>query len=81
MSENPDPSHLVLAHVVLDANIYVSALLKPSGLQSQLLQKGLEGEFQIVISEKIFLELCRTEKAFAGLNYEKIGDKGCWVKC
>ncbi len=52
--------------VVVDANIYVSALLKPQGAASQLIQKGLAGQFQIVLSESIFLEICRV------LNYDKI---------
>jgi hypothetical protein len=55
--------------VVLDANIYVSALLKPGGLQAGLLLRGLAGEFQIVISESIFREICRV------VLYPKIAER------
>lgn len=55
--------------VVFDANIYVSALLKPKGLQAGLLLRGLAGEFQIVISESIFREICRV------VLYPKIADR------
>ena len=55
--------------VILDANIYVSALLKPSGRQAKIVQKGFDGVFQIVLSENIFLEIGRV------LNYRKIVDR------
>lgn len=55
--------------VILDANIYVSALLKPQGLQAKILQRGLGGEFQIVLSEAIFKEVCRV------LQYDKIATR------
>lgn len=58
-----------MIRVILDANIVVSALLKPHGLQSIILQKGLAGSFQIILSEKIFLEICRV------LQYEKIAKR------
>jgi len=58
-----------MLRVVLDANIYISALLKPKGLQSKIVRKGFQGDFQIVISEKIFLEICRV------LKYPKIAER------
>lgn len=58
-----------MIRVVLDANIYVSALLKPNGSQADLVRKGFSGDFEIVVSEKIFLELCRV------LQYPKIAQR------
>lgn len=58
-----------MIRVVLDANIYVSALLKPLGLQAQLIRKGIEGVFQPILSRTIFVELCRV------LGTKKITDR------
>jgi uncharacterized protein len=58
-----------MIRVVLDANIYISALLKPNGPQAHLVKRGFEGGFEIVLSEKIFLELCRV------LQYRKIAER------
>lgn len=58
-----------MIRVILDANIYISALLKPTGSPSQLLQKGLDGAFETILSEAIFLEICRV------LNYKKIKER------
>ena len=58
-----------MIRAILDANIYVSALLKPNGPQALLLRKGFEGEVQIVFSEKIFLEICGV------LQYPKIAER------
>lgn len=58
-----------MIRVIFDANIYVSALLKPAGLQAQLLKQGLEGKFHLVLSELILEEICRV------LNYEKIAKR------
>jgi uncharacterized protein len=41
---------------VLDTNVIVSALLKPSGNERRVLRMGLAGQFQIVVSEPIFSE-------------------------
>lgn len=59
---------------VLDANIYISAFLKPSGLQSQILKKTFEGIFEIVLSESIFLEICRV------LKYPRISKKNSYTE-
>lgn len=58
-----------MIRVIFDANIYISALLKPGGLQAQLLKQALAGRFQLVLSESIFKEICRV------LNYEKIAKR------
>jgi putative PIN family toxin of toxin-antitoxin system len=58
-----------MIRVVLDANIYVSALLKPNGPQADLIKKGFKGDFEIVLSEDIFLELCRV------LQYPRISER------
>ena len=47
-----------MIRVVLDANIYVSAFLKPSGLQAKILEMAFEGKYQIILSREIFEEIC-----------------------
>ena len=58
-----------MIRVILDANIYISAILKPDGRQANLVKKGFDGDFEIVISESIFLEICRV------LEYPRIAQK------
>ena len=58
-----------MTRVILDANIYISALLKPDGGQAGLVQRGFQGLFEIVISESIFLEICRV------LEYPRIAGR------
>lgn len=46
--------------VVLDANIYASALMNPGGTPAQVLRNVLEGrEFELVLSQPILTELQR----------------------
>lgn len=52
--------------VVLDANQYVSALLKPDGLQFQLLTLARAGQCTLILSPLILEELVRV------LSYPKI---------
>ncbi|MBI2981861.1 MAG: putative toxin-antitoxin system toxin component, PIN family [Deltaproteobacteria bacterium] len=47
-----------MIRVILDANIYISAFLKPAGLQSRLLEMALDEKYQIVLSREIFDEIC-----------------------
>ena len=51
---------------VLDANQYISALLKPDGLQAALFKYGAEGRFALVLSDHILEEIVRV------LSYSKI---------
>lgn len=44
---------------VFDSNIYISALIKPTGTQALLIEKALMGECQIVISLEILNEIYR----------------------
>ncbi len=52
--------------VVLDANIFVSALLSRSGAPARLVQLWLEGEYEVVVCEALIAEI---ERALA---YPKI---------
>ncbi len=47
-----------MIRVVLDANIYLSAFLKPAGLQAKILETAFDGNYQIVLSKEIFEEVC-----------------------
>jgi putative PIN family toxin of toxin-antitoxin system len=51
--------------VVLDTNIFVSALLTPSGVAATVLQMWREGRFDLVTSSTVLAELRRV------LNYPK----------
>jgi putative PIN family toxin of toxin-antitoxin system len=48
--------------VVLDANVYVSALIRPQGPPGQVIMRFLENSFEIVLSAAIVEE---TVRAFA----------------
>jgi uncharacterized protein len=48
--------------VVLDANVYVSALIRPQGPPGQIIMRFLENAFEIVLSPAIVKE---TVRAFA----------------
>jgi len=43
--------------VVLDANVYVSALLAPSGSPAQTLQRWGDGQFDVIVSPLLLAEL------------------------
>jgi len=45
-----------MMRVVLDTNVLVSALLKPTSLPRNVLRLGLAGRFQIVVSDAVFAE-------------------------
>ena len=50
-----------MLRVVLDANIYVSALLQPAGLPGQIVEKYVREEsFQLILSASIVEEVLRT---------------------
>ena len=51
-----------MLRVVLDANVYVSALIRPQGLPGQIITRFLENSFEIVLSPAIVEE---TVRAFA----------------
>jgi len=52
--------------IVLDANIFVSAILSPNGVPAQVLNTWHEGFFELVISSSIIEEIRRV------LNYPKL---------
>lgn len=45
--------------VVLDANVFISALLSRSGPPAQLVERWLAGEFDLVVSELLLTEVAR----------------------
>ena len=49
-----------MLRVVLDTNVVVSALLKPSGPPGQILERSLEGAFVLVLSPALVEELKRS---------------------
>ena len=51
-----------MLRVVLDANVYVSALIRPQGPPGQIIMRFLENSFEIVLSSAIVEE---TVRAFA----------------
>lgn len=80
-----------MLRVILDANVFISALLKPTGPQNRLVRRGLRQEFQIILSESIFQEVVRVlqrEKIVKRLPYsqtqikrflERLVDAGAWT--
>ena len=51
-----------MLRVVLDANVYISALIRPQGPPGQIMMRFLESSFEIVLSPAIVEE---TTRAFA----------------
>jgi putative PIN family toxin of toxin-antitoxin system len=45
--------------VVLDSNVYVSALLAPTGSPAQVLERWADGEFDVIVSPLLLGELER----------------------
>ena len=52
--------------VVLDANIYISAAVRPDGPAGQLIERFVQGEFEIVLSPAVAEEVRRA------LSYPKV---------
>jgi len=51
---------------VLDINVLISSLLAPDGASARLIQRWLEGDFELVVSERLLAELKRA------LTYPKL---------
>ena len=51
---------------VLDPNVLISALLAPTGVPAALLRRWLDGEFELLVSERLLAELRRA------LTYAKL---------
>ena len=45
---------------VLDANVLVSALLTPSGASASLVERWLDGDFELVVSARLLAEITET---------------------
>lgn len=59
--------------VVLDANIYVSALISDKGNPAQIVKRWLEGEFEVLVSQAIIDEILRvTDYARIQRKYAKV---------
>lgn len=48
-----------MRRVVLDANVYVSALLAPAGSPAQILERWAAGQFDVIVSPLLLAELER----------------------
>lgn len=48
-----------MRRVVLDANVYVSALLAPAGTPGQILERWADGHFDVIVSPLLLAELER----------------------
>jgi|SRR3989339_1072202 len=46
-----------MLRIVLDTNIYVSAILRPDGTQAKLIKFAMEDKFQLIFSAPIFQEI------------------------
>ena len=44
---------------VLDVNVLISGLLAPDGASARLIRRWLEGDFELVVSERLLAELKR----------------------
>lgn len=51
---------------MLDINVLISSLLAPDGASARLIQRWLEGDFELVVSERLLAELKRA------LTYPKL---------
>jgi uncharacterized protein len=51
---------------VLDPNVLISALLAPTGVPAALLRRWLDGEFELLVSDRLIAELRRA------LTYPKL---------
>lgn len=51
---------------MLDINVLISGLLAPDGASARLIQRWLEGDFELVVSERLLAELKRA------LTYPKL---------
>ncbi len=47
----------MMLRIVLDTNIYVSAILRPDGTQAKLIKFAMEDKFKLVFSVLIFQEI------------------------
>lgn len=54
---------------VLDVNIFVSALLAPTGAPARLIARWLAGHFELIASEQLLSELARA------LTYPKVRER------
>jgi putative PIN family toxin of toxin-antitoxin system len=54
---------------VLDVNVLIAALLAPNGAPSRLLVRWLAGDFELIVSDHLLLELGRA------LKYPKLRDR------
>ena len=61
-----------MIRAVLDANVFVSALLSPRGVPATVLAAWRDGQFQLVISEAILSEIERV------LRYPRIASRHRW---
>ena len=58
-----------MLRVVLDANVFISALLSPTGVPAQILRRWEEKTFELIVSPAILEELDRV------LHYPKLQER------
>lgn len=61
-----------MTRVVLDANVFVSAILSPKGAPARILRAWRDGRFQLVVSEPILAEIAQV------LRYPRIQKRHGW---
>jgi uncharacterized protein len=66
---------------VLDANVYVSALLRPEGPPGRIVERFLRGAFELVVSPAIVAEVARALTYPKLRRYLREGvDPGAWLE-
>jgi len=48
-----------VSRIVLDCNVFVSALLSPDGTPAQILDRWANGDFELIVSQQLLAELER----------------------
>jgi putative PIN family toxin of toxin-antitoxin system len=63
-----------MTRVVLDANVFVSAILSPKGAPARILRAWRDERFQLVVSEPILAEIAQV------LRYPRLKKRHGWVE-
>ena len=64
---------------LFDANVLISGLLSRTGASAQLLAKWLEGEFELVVTDRLLAELEATlARAKLRRHFDDGGPQGSW---
>lgn len=77
--------------VVIDANVFISALISSRGAPSQVIERWLQGQFDVLLTPPIVEELLRVTayeklQKYAGLRENRqefvrlLSEQGIWVE-